>query len=583
MLESNFMLNRLKQERAWLYQSHLFTKSVKRSLPSTWLFILTVGIWTLGGNGLQAVAEDTATDRSPHAFKTSSDVAESLPPVTNLKAAVSESHTETKQSTQQKLLSAEPGKLNSNTNFSSLQTPISSNSASAFTELSTPTAKLETLASKPLRVKELSRSNVKSWHLAESANFNSGITQQLPDLNQPTLSTTFATPIAVLDNSSPPVPGQLSHSKAKDLQLVTTEGSDRSLAQSPTESIPPPSPGAPPSTTSPESPSAPGVPPDQNKTPPPPTSTPPVPPQAPVAAGVFVPDSLQNDFSFQSDNYGLHIYGFEPTMRFRLRNGNRISFKTGFTRLDNQTGFKAVTIYPFRLGWEGNITDRVTLRTGATAYVFDRLPTAMGADAGLTIRVAPNLLIGATVERTPMKYAPSVLERPQKTTFTSYGPNIYWQINRYTSLASFFNFLEFNDGNTAQLSYTKLKRDIGQFSVAANLVTDSFARDASLTSGYFSPPDYLIYNAEVGWQGNLTKYLNLRLQFNYGQQRLQGEFSKALYYEAQLTANLGPDVDAFIKYSYGELDQITYFRQRGATNNSLYNQTLVTGQLRFRF
>ena len=206
-----------------------------------------------------------------------------------------------------------------------------------------------------------------------------------------------------------------------------------------------------------------------------------------------------------------------------------------------------------------------------------------GFDAGLTVPVLPNMFIGATVERTPMKYAPSVLETPEKTTFTSYGPNLYWQIDSKTTLTSFFNFLQYNDGNRSQLSYTKLKRSLGNFSVAANLVTSSFERDASFTSGYYSPADFLLYNGEIGWQGDITKELNFRVQFNLGEQRSQGEFSNALYTEAQLTAKVNPKLNAFIKYSYGELDQITYYRNMGVNQDNLYNQSLLTGQVQYTF
>ncbi|NJL10514.1 MAG: hypothetical protein HC908_11025 [Calothrix sp. SM1_7_51] len=251
--------------------------------------------------------------------------------------------------------------------------------------------------------------------------------------------------------------------------------------------------------------------------------------------------------------------------------------------LSGQPGFKPVAIYPVRLGYEGYFPQFI-LQAGVTANTFDRLPSAVGADASLSIPVKPGLFIGGRIERTPMKYAPSVLETPEKTTFTSYGPNLYWQVDSKTTLTSFFNFIQYNDGNRSQLSYSKLKRDIGAgFSVAANLVTSSFERDASLTSGYFSPPDFLIYNGEIGWQGDITKNINFRVQFNLGEQRLQGEYSTAFYTEAQLTAKVSQNLDGFLKFSYGELDQVTYYRQRGLTGNNLYNLSVLTGQIRYTF
>jgi len=317
------------------------------------------------------------------------------------------------------------------------------------------------------------------------------------------------------------------------------------------------------------------------KTTPPPEANTPVNSTPPVSSGLTI-DKVQTDFSYQSDNYNLEIYSVEPSIQFRLGNNQKINLKSGFTTLSGQPRVKSVTIYPVRLGWEGYFP-KFSLRAGTTLNNFNRLPSALGFDAGLTVPVLPNMFIGATVERTPMKYAPSVLETPEKTTFTSYGPNLYWQIDSKTTLTSFFNFLQYNDGNRSQLSYTKLKRSLGNFSVAANLVTSSFERDASFTSGYYSPADFLLYNGEIGWQGDITKELNFRVQFNLGEQRSQGEFSNALYTEAQLTAKVNPKLNAFIKYSYGELDQITYYRNIGVNQDNLYNQSLLTGQVQYTF
>jgi hypothetical protein len=289
-------------------------------------------------------------------------------------------------------------------------------------------------------------------------------------------------------------------------------------------------------------------------------------------------DGTQTDFSYQHDNFGLTIYSVEPSVSFRYDENHKFNLKAGFINLNGQQGFQPVTIYPVRLGWEGR-ANQVAIKAGATLYTFDRLAPAFGFDANITYPLLSNLYVGASLERTPMKFAPSTLEIPGITTYTAYGPNIYWQIDPDSSLFSFLSVLNLNDGNRGLISYSKLKRSFGQFSIAANLVTTSYDRDAS--PNYFAPSDYLIYNGEIGWQGDLTDFLNLRAQINLGQQRLRGEYTRALYYEAQLTAKLSPTADAFVNYSFGDLDQITYFRPTG--QNSLYSRYLITGQLKFRF
>ncbi len=289
-------------------------------------------------------------------------------------------------------------------------------------------------------------------------------------------------------------------------------------------------------------------------------------------------DSTQTDFSYQHDNFGLTIYSVEPSVSFRYDANNKFNLKSGFINLNGQTGFKPVTIYPIRLGWEGR-AGQAAIKTGATVYTFDRLAPAFGFDASVNIPILPNLNLGASIERTPMKFAPSTLEIPSITTYTAYGPNIYWQIDQDSSLFSFLSILNLNDSNRGFISYSKLKRNFGQFSIAANLVTTSYDRDAA--PNYFAPSDYLIYNGEIGWQGDLNDFLNLRAQINLGEQRLRGEYTRALYYETQLTAKLSSKIDAFINYSFGDLDQISYFRATG--QNSLYSRYLITGQLKFRF
>jgi hypothetical protein len=308
-----------------------------------------------------------------------------------------------------------------------------------------------------------------------------------------------------------------------------------------------------------------------SETPKEPASPPPVPPDITL-------DSVATDFSYQSDNFNLVISSLEPSIVFRLANGNKFSIKSGFVHLRDQPGFKAVTIYPVRVGWEGNI-ERAIVKAGVTYNSFDRLPSSFGFDAGVTIPVSSNLIVGASFERTPMKYAPSTLEIPGTTTYNAYGPNLLWFIDRDTSLFSFISFIDINDGNSGSISFTKLKRNFGQFSIAANVVTTSYAKDSA--PNIFTPQDFMIYNGEIGWQGDITDFLNLRAQFNLGEQRLRGEWTNAYYYEIQLTAKLSSTVDAFINYSFGKLNQISYFRAFGA--NDLYSRTLIAGQLRVRF
>jgi hypothetical protein len=104
----------------------------------------------------------------------------------------------------------------------------------------------------------------------------------------------------------------------------------------------------------------------------------------------------------------------------------------------------------------------------------------------------------------------------------------------------------YNDGNQEWQSFSRLEQKIGQFYLAANLFTWSYQEDLETQNGYFSPPDFLVYNAEIGWEGDVFDFLSCRLAATVGRQRLDGEFDNANGYEARCTAQISPNVEAFV-------------------------------------
>ncbi len=85
---------------------------------------------------------------------------------------------------------------------------------------------------------------------------------------------------------------------------------------------------------------------------PPRTSTEPVTPHA-------VLESIHTNFRYDTDNYGLENLFIEPTAQFRLRNGNKITFKTGFDYF-KQRGVQSITNIPLQFGWVGTLTQQET-------------------------------------------------------------------------------------------------------------------------------------------------------------------------------------------------------------------------------
>ncbi|MCG6133375.1 MAG: hypothetical protein MET45_01700 [Nostoc sp. LLA-1] len=125
-------------------------------------------------------------------------------------------------------------------------------------------------------------------------------------------------------------------------------------------------------------------------------------------------------------------------------------------------------------------------------------------------------------------------------------------------------------------SFSRLERKLGQFSVSANLFTWNYAREVERQSGYFSPPDFLVYNAELGWEGDLFDALRCRFAITLGQQRLNGKFDNANSYQTLCTAKLAPNIEADLGYTFSNV------RNRDIGENA-YNNNALTGQLRLKF
>ncbi|MBD1832052.1 hypothetical protein H6F61_04955 [Cyanobacteria bacterium FACHB-472] len=316
------------------------------------------------------------------------------------------------------------------------------------------------------------------------------------------------------------------------------------------------------------------------RTPPPPPPSPPPPPEvtSPSESSepeppVGVIENIQIDFRNDTDNFGQRNQFIEPTAQFRLMNGNIIRLKTGFNSFE-QKGVESITNIPIQVGWEGKI-DQLTVQTAVGVDLFNRLPTALNFNTKVDVPIGQNVTLSGAVEQGPYKFNAQTLEN--QITAWRYGPNLYWQIDRNTSLFSLLRFGSYNDGNFEQQSFSRLERKFGQFSVAANLFNWSYTRDREQQSGYFSPSDFLVYNAELAWEGDVFDFLSCRLAATLGQQRLRGKFDNANTYQARCTAKLSPNLEADLGYAFSNVQN----REAGA--GSSYNNNSLTGQLRVKF
>ncbi|MCC5656595.1 hypothetical protein LC608_06295 [Nostoc sp. XA010] len=294
-------------------------------------------------------------------------------------------------------------------------------------------------------------------------------------------------------------------------------------------------------------------------------------------------ESIYTDYRYDTDNFDQTNLFFEPRIQFQLNNGNKIFIKTGFNFFE-QRGVESVTNFPLQVGWQGKIGE-TTLQTAAGVDVFNRLPTVINLNAKVEVpisrpRVSSSgqllsaVVLSGNLEQGPYKSNARTLDN--QITAWRFGPDLYWQIDRNTSLFSSLRLGSYNDGNAEVQSFSKLERKFGQFSLAANLFNWSFDRNLERTSGYFSPPDFLVYNAEVAWEGDISNFLRCRLAANLGQQRLQGEFDNAHTYQTRCTVKLSPNIETDLGYSFSNV-------RNQETGGSAYGGNSLTGQLRVKF
>lgn len=293
---------------------------------------------------------------------------------------------------------------------------------------------------------------------------------------------------------------------------------------------------------------------------------------APEPTPVFKLESIQTDFRLDRNNFDEYNQITEATAQFQLRNGNKLSIKAGRDTFD-QPGIDAITNVPIQIGWEGKLGS-VNLRAAAGADFFDRLPTAPNLNVQADIPISPSATISAVVEQGPYKFNAKTLDN--RISAWRFGPNLYWQIDPQSSFFSLLRLGSYSDGNVEVQSFSRLERKIGQFFVALNLFTWSYQDDAQENKGYFSPPDFLVYNGEIGWEGDVFKFLRCRLTTNLGQQRLQGRFDLASTSQARCTAKLSPNVELDLGYAFSNL-------KNRNTGNDRYESDSITGQLRIKF
>lgn len=296
----------------------------------------------------------------------------------------------------------------------------------------------------------------------------------------------------------------------------------------------------------------------------------------------MVLENITTEFHDDWNNLKQHNQIIEPTFQFHLPNGQSISFKTGFNTF-KQPNLATITNIPLQIGWQSKIA-QYTLKAAGGVDIFNRLPPALNlniqVDRPIFIHLTPKnklksaLFVSALIEEGPYKASAKSLER-QIISWRS-GLNVYWQIRPHTSFFSLYRIGFYNDGNFEQQSFSRLEHKIGQFYVAANLFTWRYNKDRQEISGYFSPKNFLVYNAEIGWEGNIFKFLRCKFNTTLGQQKLNNQITIGNNYQTSCTAKISPNISLDIGYAFGNVSNLS-------SGQNPYNNRSLTGQLQVKF
>ncbi|MBW4488641.1 MAG: hypothetical protein KME12_12710 [Trichocoleus desertorum ATA4-8-CV12] len=319
--------------------------------------------------------------------------------------------------------------------------------------------------------------------------------------------------------------------------------------------------------------------------PPPPPLPPPPPPPAPVETpqkteptasrepDLFKLENLQIDFRDNQAQSGQHNQWIEPTAQFQLGNkGDRLLVKTGFNTFE-EPDTETVTNIPIQIGWQTKV-GKSTLQIAAGADFFNRLPAAFNLNVQASVPLTPSLTLTGVLEQGPYKANARTLEN--QITAWRFGPNLFWQIDRKTTLFSSFRVGLYNDGNSETQSFSRLERKFGQFHAAANLFSWNVRKDMQAESGYFSPPNFLVYNGEIGWQGQPFEFLRCRLTANLGGQRLKETVTSGYSYQGLCTAELSRSIELDLGYTVSNI----FTRESGESGSQ---SNAIVSQFRVKF
>jgi hypothetical protein len=276
--------------------------------------------------------------------------------------------------------------------------------------------------------------------------------------------------------------------------------------------------------------------------------------------------NIRNDWN----NSGQVNRIIEETATFRLNNGDRLFFTTGYNTYE-QAAAKTVVNIPFQIDWETKVNS-LKFRQGIGLDLLSGANTA-NFNVKIDYPVTSGLNVSMDLQQGAYKFNATTIEN--KVSALRYGPSIFWQIDKETSLFSSLKLGNYSDNNQEQQSFSRIERKMGSFSLAGNLFTWNYKN--STDKGYFAPPDFLVYSGELAWVGDVIQdALRCQLSVSIGQQHVNSKDSDAGGYQTKCTAKISSNIEADFGYSSSSI-------QSTIPTRSNANSQSITTQIRLKF
>lgn len=281
-------------------------------------------------------------------------------------------------------------------------------------------------------------------------------------------------------------------------------------------------------------------------------------------------EGLQPNIHIDWNNSGQVNRTIESTAIFRLNNGDRVLFTNGYDTYE-QSGVQTVTNIPLGMEWETKINS-LKVRPGL-GFDVSSGSTTPNFNLKVDYPLTTGLTVSADLQQGAYKFNAKTIEN--QISALRYGPSIFWQIDKDTSLFSSLKLGNYSDSNQEQQSFSRIERKFGEFSVAGNLFSWNYKNPTD--KGYFAPPDFLVYTGEVAWEGSVIRdVLNCRVSASLGGQNVNSTSSDAGGYQTKCTAKISPNFEADLGYSFSNVKSAVPI-----TSNA--NSQSIIGQVRMKF